>query len=122
MDDDGELREVIRREQQLLDPAARKDGDLVARLLHPDFFEHGASGRIWDRQTIIESLAADPGVSGQADDVEAVRLADHVVLLTYRIRGERSSLRSSVWVRDPAAGWRLRFHQGTPHGSEDAAG
>jgi hypothetical protein len=113
MDGDGQLREVVRREQQLLDPASRADGDLVARLLHPDFVEYGASGRIWERQTSLAALAADPGVSGPASGFEAVRLADDVVLVTYRISGERASLRSSVWVRDPRAGWRLRFHQGT---------
>ena len=116
MDDDGELREVIRREQQLLDPATRSDGELVARLLHPDFVEYGASGRIWDRRSIIEALAADPGISSHASDVEAVRLADDVTLVTYRVGGERESLRSSVWVHDPGAGWRLRFHQGTRTG------
>jgi ribonuclease HI len=113
MDGDGELREVVRRERQLLDPASRANSDLVGRLIHPDFVEHGASGRIWNRSSIIAALAADPGVSGIASNVEAVRLADDVVLVTYRIGGERASLRSSVWVHDPEAGWRLRFHQGS---------
>ena len=42
-----------------------------------------------------------------------MRLAEDVVLLTYRVTGEPGSLRSSLWVRDSEAGWRLRFHQGT---------
>jgi hypothetical protein len=37
MDGDGELLEVVRREQQLLDPAARADSDHMGRLMHPDF-------------------------------------------------------------------------------------
>jgi hypothetical protein len=113
MDGDGELREVVRRERQLLDPASRANSDLVGRLIHPDFVEHGASGRVWDRNSIIAALAADPAVAGEASDFEAARLAEDVVLVTFRIGGERGSLRSSVWVHDPEAGWRLRFHQGT---------
>jgi hypothetical protein len=37
------------------------------------------------------------------------------VLVTYRSREPgREALRSSVWLRDPGAGWLLLFHQGTP--------
>ena len=45
-----------------------------------------------------------------------VRLSADVVLLTYRIVADpddTGSLRSSVWVRELAPEWRLRFHQGT---------
>lgn len=108
-----DLAEVVRREQALLDPALRAEGARVEELLHPDFVEHGASGRVWDRASMVAALAEDPAVAGPAGDFVATALADDVVLLTYRVGGPRGSLRSSVWVRDDGAGWRVRFHQGT---------
>jgi hypothetical protein len=109
---DADLEQVVARELRLLDPDVRADVDAVTELLHPDFAEYGASGRVWDRDSIVAALAEDPGVSGTAEDLRAARLADDVVLVTYRVDGERRSLRSSVWVRDDD-GWRVRFHQGT---------
>lgn len=111
--EDADLLEVIRREKLLLDPALRVSREEVAALLHPDFVEFGASGRAWDRESIVAALSSDPAVSGDSADFRAEALADNVVLLTYRISGEQGSLRSSVWVLEPSHGWRLRFHQGT---------
>ncbi len=108
-----DLAEVVRREQQLLDPTLRALDGRVQELLHPDFVEYGASGRVWDRDAITASLGADPGVSAEGTDFSPVALAGDVVLLTYRIAGAVGSLRSSVWVKDSPEGWRLRFHQGT---------
>lgn len=113
LDLEPDLDTVVRLERLLLDPAVRADSERVAALLHPDFLEHGASGRVWDRAGVVESIPADPVVAGEAGDFVPVRLAEDVVLLTYRLRGQRGSTRSSVWVRDPVAGWRMRFHQGT---------
>jgi len=108
-----DLHEVVRREQLLLDPAVRADRSAVLALLHPDFVEFGKSGRVWDRDRIVAMTAADPSPSGPASDFESVQLADDVVLLTFRVRGDVEALRSSVWVRDPSAGWQMRFCQGT---------
>lgn len=113
MTPDGDLAEVVRRERRLLDPAVRCRPEEVEGLLHPEFVEVGSSGTLWDRPAIIAALSADPAVAGDAEDVEPHRLCDDVVLVTYRVAGAPGTLRSSVWVRDPVAGWRLRFHQGT---------
>lgn len=116
MDDECDLRDVVRRERQLLDPSVRGQRDRVAELLHCDFVEFGASGRIWDRESIAEVLATSREVPGEASDFSAVKLERDVVLLTYRILGDLGSLRSSVWVREDGSRWRLRFHQGTRTG------
>ena len=140
MDDDGPDRaEVVKRELLLLDPAVRADLGKVRALLHPDFVEFGASGRIWDAEAIAGSLAADPApdqaapdqgaihqgaidkgtidhraVALRAVDLEPMSLSADIVLLTYRIDDpERPSLRCSVWVRADDGQWLLRFHQGT---------
>ena len=110
---DGDEEHVVERELALLDPAVRRDPEGVRALLHPDFTEYGASGRIWDR----ESIAAV--TSGTEHPIAAhgmctTRLGPDAVLLTYRSDDAgRRALRSSVRVRDPDAGWLLRFHQGT---------
>jgi ribonuclease HI len=82
--------------------------------LHPDFTEFGSSGRIWDRESIVAAMAADPGDPTAAEEMRGFRLAPEVVLLTYRVnKPSRASLRSSIWmVHDNH--WVLVFHQGTP--------
>jgi hypothetical protein len=108
--------EVVRRELLLLDPAVRADLGRVRGLLHPDFFEFGASGRIWDAASLVEALAhnSTPLGHGAAVDLVPVSLSVDTVLLTYRIDGQvRPSLRSSVWLCSAEGEWLLRFHQGT---------
>jgi hypothetical protein len=111
---DQAVTEVVAKELALLRPAVRGDRATVLGLLHEDFVEFGASGRIWDRTQIADALARDPGdVTPEAEEMRAVRLDEHVILLTYRARRpDRVSLRSSLW-RHSAAGWQLFFHQGT---------
>jgi hypothetical protein len=112
-DPDAELTAVEHLELSLLDPAVRADRARVEALLADDVTEIGASGRVWDRASIVDALARDPAVCGHAVDVVASRVTADVVLVTYRLEGSAPSVRSSVWVRG-ASGWRLRFHQGTP--------
>lgn len=114
VDTPRDLEEVVRRERLLHDPDVRSSEARLRELLHPDFLEHGASGRVWDVESTVGALTADPTMApGESTSFSATPLADDVVLLTYRITGARSTLRGSVWVRTPGAGWQLRFHQGT---------
>jgi len=109
--------EVVRRELLLLDPAVRADLGRVRGLLHADFLEFGASGRVWAGATLVEALAASsvPLDHGAAVDLIPVSLSADTVLLTYRIDDPgRPTLRSSVWLRSAEGEWLLRFHQGTP--------
>jgi hypothetical protein len=102
--------DVVALERSLLDPEVRRSPERVARLLHPDFREFGASGHAWDREAIVAALAADPGTGWTATEVETREVTEGVVLVTYRAAG---SLRSSLWLRGPD-GWQTLFHQGTP--------
>lgn len=120
---DADLEDVIRRELELLRPEVRTDAGRLDELLDPEFTEFGASGRHWDRASIIEMLLAEPGpqseeaVAIEASDVVARRLADDVVLVTYTAqRPDRRALRSSIWRRTGGR-WRVYFHQGTVTGS-----
>lgn len=112
MEDD--LQAVIAGELALLDPAGlRGDVEASQALLHDDFREFGASGAIWDRQSILRVTSTDTTERCVAEDLKPVRLGPDTVMLTYTARrGQRVSLRTSVWVRIDG-GWRLLHHQGT---------
>ncbi|MFI9168190.1 nuclear transport factor 2 family protein [Streptomyces lincolnensis] len=101
----------------LLDPRVRSSPELVGALLHPEFHEFGASGRHWDRASIITMLAEDTAPDASAivaSRMRGVRLAPDLVHLTFDTEhGGRRAHRSSLWCRTEA-GWRLYFHQATP--------
>jgi len=107
---DAALEHVIALERRLLEPGTRRDPAQVASLLHPEFWEVGASGTTWNHDEVLAALANDPGTCPEVSDMSARRVADDVVLVTYSTPGSR---RSSLWLRG-ADGWRVRFHQGTP--------
>ncbi|MGA2727143.1 MAG: DUF4440 domain-containing protein [Terracidiphilus sp.] len=111
--------ELLRAEMLLLDPAVRRDRDRVAALLACDFFEFGASGRVWTRAQILDLLATEEYSPPVLEDFACHRIADDVVLVTYRTvrmneeTGKReAALRSSLWIRRSER-WIIRFHQGT---------
>src|SRR4051812_44889374 len=101
------------RELALLEPEVRRDPERVRAFLHPDFVEFGASGRVWDRESIgTVTSGVDERIT--ASGLVPCRLAHDVVLLTYRSHATgRQALRSSTWVRVDGD-WLLLFHQGTP--------
>lgn len=112
---DDELRAVIDLELRLLDLEVRRSRELAAPLIDPEFREFGASGREWDRESVLAVVSGADHEPLEVSDEAAVRLADDVVLVTYRTRRrERVTLRSSVWRREPGGPWRVLFHQGTP--------
>jgi ribonuclease HI len=111
---------LMRCEQALLDPAVRRNRAQVEAYLAQDFQEFSSSGRVWDRQTIVESLATEVYTPPTAEQMRCTRITAEVALVTYRtVRIDSSSgtrtetLRSSLWIKESAQ-WRIRFHQGTP--------
>lgn len=81
-------------------------------LIHPEFLEYGASGRIWDRASVADTPPL-PVRPIRAIDVQAHRLGPDAFLVTYTSDDVgRVALRSSIWLRDGGE-WLLRFHQGT---------
>lgn len=106
-------------EEALLNPSVRRDTSAVLGLLNENFQEFGSSGRIWNRDQIVDLLANETPFTLQIQDFRCDMLADNVALVTYRsIRIDPgtgthlASLRSSIWVKE-AKGWQVRFHQGT---------
>lgn len=111
------MRAAIEGELRLLDPSVRASPEAVTELLDPEFIEFGASGRRYDRASILAvTSAGDENASAPtiATEMSGVMPAPGLVHLTFisEVNGRRVR-RSSIW-RQSHAGWRLYFHQGTP--------
>ncbi|MFC7302914.1 DUF4440 domain-containing protein [Streptomyces monticola] len=114
---------AIESELRLLAPEVRRSPELLGSLLHPEYTEIGASGRRWDRETIIAALTGqqEPGKRPiTTSRMRGVQLADDLVHLTFDTDNNgRLSHRSSLW-RSTDRGWLLWFHQGTPFARDTA--
>jgi hypothetical protein len=84
--------------------------------------EFGRSGRVYRKEDVVRSLAAEGAENSPAPtaaNFELTCLADDIVLVTYRsLRKDKDgqelhSLRSSIW-KLIGGRWQMIFHQGTP--------
>jgi hypothetical protein len=111
--DDRFVAHLIALELRLQDSSVRKDPTAIGELLSEDFREFGASGRIWDRATLLDTLSAEPPYHITSENFECQRLSGDLALLTYvAANPARKTLRSSLW-RLEGDRWRVLFHQGT---------
>jgi hypothetical protein len=116
------LIEIRALEEALHRSEIRRSKTAVGALLADGFVEFGSSGRVYQRQEMIDLLAREgetsDGARLLATDFEMRAVAEDTVLLTYRtrrttLRGiERQVMRSSIWQKTEA-GWQMLFHQGT---------
>ena len=95
------------------------------RLMSPDYWEVGASGRRYSREFILAHLRENPPVdaatAGWTTEQHALRqLGPETYLLTYTLhQQQRVTRRSTIWQRT-VEGWRILYHQGTiASGEED---
>ncbi len=103
-------------EEHLLQPDFRKSAKDIMDLLADEFIEFGSSGRVFNKQQIIESLQnqpIQPLAQRLITEFKTLVLATGVVLVTYRIVEQPvHSLRSSIWKLNNDR-WKIIFHQGT---------
>jgi hypothetical protein len=108
-------------EEQLLDPAVRRDPEQVALLLADDFIEFGSSGRVFNKSAILEDLQNEPPrMASLLSDFSTREIAPTAILTTWKatrrnLTGETiaQSWRSSLWILLDGR-WQITFHQGTP--------
>ncbi len=114
----GVLEELRAREPIFHHPelgTMRADFD---NMMTTDFWEVGASGRRYSRESILDELERrhEGGyVEGplEATEFYCRRLAEEVYLLTYTLfQGERKTRRATIWQRIGNE-WKIVFHQGT---------
>lgn len=102
---------VVAMERSLLSDEVRSDRAAVAALLHPDWQEIGRSGRLWTREDQLDAIGPIDPVDVEVISVDRVG-TDTILLLWRTSTAERSTLRSTLWVRCGGQ-WQARFHQGT---------
>lgn len=82
-----------------------------------DYWEVGASGRIYDREGILDSLVERGKVPGDENwivsDVRCRDLGANTYAFTYRLdQAGRLTRRITIWRRE-SDGWKAVYHQGT---------
>jgi hypothetical protein len=111
-------RELRALEERLLNTEFRHDREAVAGLLAEGFREFGSSGRVWNKQKILDQLETEKRFEAEMADFQTTELAAGAFRVTYRATIHRSdakpavSLRSSIWIKRGNR-WRILFHQGT---------
>jgi hypothetical protein len=104
-------------EESLWRSETRFDLEYMNKVLAPDFFEFGRSGRIYQREDTFGHPAEEIKAKLPLKNF-TVRLIDtNVVQVTYISEVTYDGVvevgnRSSIWSKT-ANGWQLRFHQGT---------
>lgn len=90
--------------------------DNLRRIIHEDYMEYGASGKIYHREDewqYLLHLDADRPI--EIMDFHREYIKEDVILVHYRSKHldkQKEALRTSVWVKTDE-GWKIRFHQGT---------
>ena len=87
-------------------------------MMTEDFWETGASGRLYSRQFVLDELEKRLSVPREdvweTSDFQCRRLSDDIYLLTYSLLQDhvRLTRRSTIWRKTPD-GWKIVYHQGT---------
>lgn len=107
-DDDPDVEYVVARELRLLNRRIRRSREDAAELLDPEFRGFGASGRIWDRESVLDMMSGEdfaPAESRPPDyDVAACGKAD------YRTAASSSPRRCCRAPRRMIPAWEAKIH------------
>jgi len=117
----ADLNEVLRAlEVELLEQEVRHDEAHLRQLLADEFIEFGSSGRIYDKQSVIDTLLNSAATETfRIDDFKLLVSGDDTAFVTYSCVARsdsgdivRKSNRSSLWRKNDGR-WQMLFHQGT---------
>jgi len=94
-----------------------RDRAAFERITADDYWEVGASGKVYGREVVIDTLVRRSAEQGEehwsVHDFAVRHLGGGSWLATYELhQGARHSRRSSIWT-STADGWVARYHQGT---------
>lgn len=112
--EDKNVGQVIEQlELSLLDPSTRRSLDTLNKRIANDYMEFGSSGKIYNKQDVLDSLPLESSRKFTVEDFTVKVLSPDVALTTYKaIEDGVASLRSSFWKRVDGE-WVMVFHQGT---------
>ena len=118
------FKQLIILEEKLHTSTNRHNAGFLTEVLHEDFFEFCRSGASTNKLDTLTSLSKEEPKQIYAENYTCSMLGDDSVLITYHSFEREEGLkikqtnRSSIWLRNPANQWQLRFHQGTPYKTE----
>ena len=120
MDSAEPLVQTIRQlEERLLQPDVRHSPGELEKYLAEEFVEYGSTGRVYDRQAIIDELGSESALRFSLTDFKLQMLSPEIALATYcavcddGASGDKThSRRSSLWKKTGDQ-WQIVFHQGT---------
>lgn len=109
--------ELLAREPIFHKPEFGTTREDYAAQTDEEYWEVGASGRIYDREGILEGLVQRGKVPGDehwvVSDVRCRKLDGDTYAFTYQLdQAGRLSRRVTIWRREPD-GWKALYHQGT---------
>lgn len=105
-------------EESLWQAETRFDRDCMEKVMAPDFYEFGRSGRIHSREACLANTSGTINATIPLPNLDIRLLSADVAQVTYdsEVINDDGTVdkahRSSIWTKD-ANGWQLRFHQGT---------
>ena len=90
--------------------------DYLARMTE-DYWQVGASGRIYERDVVVDSVVTRGKVEGDehwtVSDPCCRQVGEHTYALTYQLDQDgRLTRRLTIWRRD-GGDWKILYHQGT---------
>jgi hypothetical protein len=115
---EGVLAELSRREPIFHRPEFGTTRADFARMTAEDYWETGASGRRYSRQSVLDGLEERFSVPREdvweTREIHCRKLSEDTYLLTYTLLQDHARLtrRATIW-RNTAEGWKIVYHQGT---------
>ena len=117
MINEQDIQQLQQLEESLWIAKTRFDGEYMEKILSPDFFEFGRSGKRYTREQTLSAESQEIKAKLPLKQFEVKEIAENVALITYisEVQYEEMEIgnRSSLWVKNED-GWKLAFHQGTP--------
>ena len=114
----NESEKIYLLELLVLDPITRQSVVQLDQLIADTFYEIGASGKIYTKKDLLESLpleAVNNCSLGQSEvtDFELNRISEDLIRVNYTLKEKtRNTQRTSIWEMK-GAHYQMIFHQGT---------
>ena len=98
----------------LLSQEVRASQEMLSKILDNDFLEYGSSGRIYNKEIILERLPSSEFSPVEIYDFSIFQISENFVQTRFKTKEKnRTSLRSSLWKKYSDDDWKMIFHQGT---------
>jgi hypothetical protein len=110
-------RELLAREPIFHKPELGTRLEDYLAMTADDYWEVGASGRVYDRDGVVNGLVQRGKVPGDehwtVSDAQVRQLSGDTYAFTYQLdQAGRLTRRLTLW-REDSDGWKILYHQGT---------